>query len=82
MNIVYFYVGYVLSVMGRRRSLPNINSPDWAVRMQAERQAVNFVVQGRNTDANYLLPLTFSKRYVLYHTCMQMLKHKTYPRHN
>uniref|UniRef100_A0A3Q4GCE2 Polymerase (DNA directed) nu n=1 Tax=Neolamprologus brichardi TaxID=32507 RepID=A0A3Q4GCE2_NEOBR len=31
--------GYVLSIMGRRRNLPNINSPDWAIRMQAERQA-------------------------------------------
>uniref|UniRef100_A0A8C2X349 Polymerase (DNA directed) nu n=1 Tax=Cyclopterus lumpus TaxID=8103 RepID=A0A8C2X349_CYCLU len=38
--------GYVLSIMGRRRTLPNINSPDWGIRMQAERQAVNFVVQG------------------------------------
>ncbi|XP_017288658.2 DNA polymerase nu [Kryptolebias marmoratus] len=42
--------GYVLSVMGRRRNLPNISSPDWAVRMQAERQAVNFVVQGSAAD--------------------------------
>lgn len=37
--------------MGRRRTLPNINSPDWGIRMQAERQAVNFVVQGRKTDS-------------------------------
>uniref|UniRef100_A0A3P8PNT6 DNA-directed DNA polymerase family A palm domain-containing protein n=1 Tax=Astatotilapia calliptera TaxID=8154 RepID=A0A3P8PNT6_ASTCA len=42
--------GYVLSIMGRRRNLPNINSPDWAIRMQAERQAVNFVVQGSAAD--------------------------------
>uniref|UniRef100_A0A3Q2PBQ3 DNA-directed DNA polymerase family A palm domain-containing protein n=1 Tax=Fundulus heteroclitus TaxID=8078 RepID=A0A3Q2PBQ3_FUNHE len=42
--------GYVLSLMGRRRNLPHINSPDWAIRMQAERQAVNFVVQGRISD--------------------------------
>ncbi|XP_055359169.1 uncharacterized protein LOC114851413 isoform X3 [Betta splendens] len=42
--------GYVRSIMGRRRTLPNINSPDWAVRMQAERQAVNFVVQGSAAD--------------------------------
>ncbi|XP_059211206.1 DNA polymerase nu [Centropristis striata] len=42
--------GYVLSIMGRRRTLPNINSPDWGVRMQAERQAVNFVVQGSAAD--------------------------------
>ncbi|XP_056156190.1 DNA polymerase nu, partial [Lampris incognitus] len=42
--------GYVLSIMGRRRTLPNIHSPDWGVRMQAERQAVNFVVQGSAAD--------------------------------
>ncbi|XP_075307979.1 DNA polymerase nu [Odontesthes bonariensis] len=42
--------GYVLSIMGRRRNIPNIDSPDWSVRMQAERQAVNFVVQGSAAD--------------------------------
>ncbi|XP_028285604.1 DNA polymerase nu [Parambassis ranga] len=42
--------GHVLSIMGRRRTLPNINSPDWGIRMQAERQAVNFVVQGSAAD--------------------------------
>ncbi|GLD53843.1 DNA polymerase nu isoform X6 [Lates japonicus] len=36
--------------MGRRRTLPNINSPDWGIRMQAERQAVNFMVQGSAAD--------------------------------
>ncbi|XP_071379648.1 DNA polymerase nu [Centroberyx affinis] len=42
--------GHVLSIMGRRRTLPNIHSPDWGIRMQAERQAVNFVVQGSAAD--------------------------------
>ncbi|KAK5858674.1 hypothetical protein PBY51_002795 [Eleginops maclovinus] len=42
--------GYVLSIMGRRRTLPNVHSPDWGIRMQAERQAVNFVVQGSAAD--------------------------------
>ncbi|KAM4611595.1 DNA polymerase nu [Polymixia lowei] len=42
--------GYVVSIMGRRRTLRHINSPDWGVRMQAERQAVNFVVQGSAAD--------------------------------
>ncbi|XP_042368648.1 DNA polymerase nu [Plectropomus leopardus] len=42
--------GYVLSIMGRRRTLPHISSPDWGIRMQAERQAVNFVVQGSAAD--------------------------------
>ncbi|MBN3296995.1 DPOLN polymerase, partial [Amia calva] len=38
--------GYVKSIMGRRRTLPHIQSLDWVLRNQAERQAVNFVVQG------------------------------------
>ncbi|XP_045081492.1 DNA polymerase nu isoform X1 [Coregonus clupeaformis] len=42
--------GYVVSIMGRRRTLPHIHSADWGVRMQAERQAVNFVVQGSAAD--------------------------------
>ncbi|KAK2899887.1 hypothetical protein Q8A73_013016 [Channa argus] len=42
--------GYVLSIMGRRRTLPKIKSADWRIRMQAERQAVNFVVQGSAAD--------------------------------
>uniref|UniRef100_A0A672FMI6 Polymerase (DNA directed) nu n=1 Tax=Salarias fasciatus TaxID=181472 RepID=A0A672FMI6_SALFA len=42
--------GYVVSIMGRRRTLPNITSPVWGARMQAERQAVNFVVQGSAAD--------------------------------
>ncbi|XP_061816996.1 DNA polymerase nu isoform X3 [Nerophis lumbriciformis] len=42
--------GYVCSIMGRRRILHNINSPDWAIRMQAERQAVNFMIQGSAAD--------------------------------
>ncbi|KAF0029208.1 hypothetical protein F2P81_018313 [Scophthalmus maximus] len=42
---VVYGAGYVLSIMGRRRTLPNISSPDWGIRMQAERQAVNFTVQ-------------------------------------
>lgn len=51
--------------MGRRRNLPNINSPDWAIRMQAERQAVNFVVQGRKTDST--LCVCFSQLLFIFH---------------
>lgn len=35
--------------MGRKRLLANINSQDYKLRTQAERQAVNFVVQGKNS---------------------------------
>uniref|UniRef100_A0A669PJA9 DNA polymerase nu n=1 Tax=Phasianus colchicus TaxID=9054 RepID=A0A669PJA9_PHACC len=42
--------GYVVSIMGRKRLLANINSEDYKLRTQAERQAVNFVVQGSAAD--------------------------------
>ncbi|XP_077084260.1 DNA polymerase nu-like isoform X2 [Siphateles boraxobius] len=52
-RIVYSVVygaGFVKSIMGRRRSLPHIHSADWSLRNQAERQAVNFVLQGSAAD--------------------------------
>uniref|UniRef100_A0A8C4N809 DNA polymerase nu n=1 Tax=Equus asinus asinus TaxID=83772 RepID=A0A8C4N809_EQUAS len=42
--------GYVASIMGRRRPLPRIRAQDQQLRAQAERQAVNFVVQGSAAD--------------------------------
>ncbi|GCB79645.1 hypothetical protein scyTo_0017926, partial [Scyliorhinus torazame] len=42
--------GYSVSLMGRKRPLPHINSQDYSSRNQAERQAVNFVVQGSAAD--------------------------------
>uniref|UniRef100_A0A8C5T703 DNA-directed DNA polymerase n=1 Tax=Malurus cyaneus samueli TaxID=2593467 RepID=A0A8C5T703_9PASS len=42
--------GYVVSIMGRKRPLANINAQDYKQRTQAERQAVNFVVQGSAAD--------------------------------
>ncbi|NWT86791.1 DPOLN polymerase, partial [Lanius ludovicianus] len=42
--------GYVVSIMGRQRPLANINAQDYKLRTQAERQAVNFVVQGSAAD--------------------------------
>lgn len=43
--------GYVASIMGRRRPLPGIRAWDPQLRAQAERQAVNFVVQGTSCSA-------------------------------
>lgn len=48
--------------MGRKRPLANINAQDYKLRTQAERQAVNFVVQGKKLPA-YLptcLPISLS----------------------
>ncbi|KAL9982361.1 hypothetical protein ACROYT_G004393 [Oculina patagonica] len=42
--------GYVSTILNRRRWLPHIKSYDFTQRSQAERQAVNFIVQGSAAD--------------------------------
>jgi DNA polymerase-1 len=42
--------GYVETLLGRRRLIPEIDDKDYAVRMAAEREAVNTVVQGTAAD--------------------------------
>lgn len=42
--------GYVETMFGRRRYLPEINSSNWQVRSGAERAAVNHPFQGTNAD--------------------------------
>jgi DNA polymerase I-like protein with 3'-5' exonuclease and polymerase domains len=56
--IIFMYIhprsalknGYVCTIAGRRRYLPDITSKDAAKRKYAERQAVNSVVQGSASD--------------------------------
>ena len=43
-------VGYVQTVIGRRRFIPEINSPNRQVREAAERMAINAPVQGTSAD--------------------------------
>jgi DNA polymerase-1 len=42
--------GYVTTISGRRRRLPELNANDDTLRSRAERQAVNAVVQGSAAD--------------------------------
>jgi len=42
--------GYVQTVLGRRRYIPEINSTNAQVRMAAERMAINMPVQGTSAD--------------------------------
>lgn len=41
--------GYVETLFGRRRYIPEINSPNWQIRREAERMAVNMPIQGTAT---------------------------------
>jgi len=42
--------GHVQTILGRRRSIPEINSPNRQVREAAERMAINMPVQGTSAD--------------------------------
>src|SRR5204863_9588939 len=42
--------GYVTSLLGRRRPVPEIRAPNRQTRSLGERLAVNFVMQGSNAD--------------------------------
>ena len=41
--------GYAETLFGRRRSIPEINSPNWQIRREAERMAINHPIQGTAT---------------------------------
>jgi len=43
-------LGYVTTILGRRRYLPDINNKNQAIRQFAERQAVNTPIQGSASD--------------------------------
>ncbi len=43
-------LGYVQTMLGRRRYLPEINSPNRQIREAAERMAINMPVQGTSAD--------------------------------
>ncbi len=43
-------LGYVQTLLGRRRYIPEINSPNRTVREAAERMAINMPVQGTSAD--------------------------------
>ena len=42
--------GYVATLFGRRRPMPDINSSNFAVRQSAERAAINMPIQGTEAD--------------------------------
>jgi len=42
--------GYVQTILGRRRYVPEVNSPNRIVREAAERMAINMPVQGTSSD--------------------------------
>ena len=54
--------GYVTTLRGRRRYLPDINSKNGTVRANAERQAINMPIQGTAADMIKLAMLRIFRR--------------------
>ena len=53
---------YVETLLGRRRYLPTIFAQDFGVKMRAERQAFNTVIQGGAADVNKLAMIEIHAR--------------------
>lgn len=60
--------GYVETILGRRRYLPEINSPNFQVQSGAERMAINMPIQGLAADIMKLAMIGVSTNYELYET--------------
>ena len=56
--------GYVETLLGRRRYLPDINSRNFRVRSQAERAAINMPIQGTAADIIKIAMLNISQKLV------------------
>ena len=55
-------VGYVATVLGRRRYIPDINASNYNVRQAAERAAVNMPIQGSAADIMKLAMIRVHRR--------------------
>ena len=49
--VTLIIVGYISTILKRRRWFQHIKAMEFGLRSQAERQAVNFVVQGNTAEA-------------------------------
>jgi len=58
--------GFVCTISGRRRYLPDIASSDGMLRSKAERQAVNSVIQGSAADIMKLAMLKVSRKLMVW----------------
>ncbi|KKR35958.1 MAG: polymerase I protein, partial [candidate division CPR2 bacterium GW2011_GWC1_39_9] len=54
--------GYLETIFGRRRAIPEINSSNFMVRQGAERMAINFPMQGTAADIMKLAMIEVNKK--------------------
>jgi DNA polymerase-1 len=67
--------GYVETLFGRRRPMPDIHSTNFMVRQAAERAAINMPIQGTEADLMKLAMTEVDKRLLAQHNdCKQLLQ--------
>ncbi len=66
--------GYVETLFGRRRPMPDIHSTNFAVRSAAERAAMNMPVQGTEADLMKLAMVAVDKELAQFHNAWQLLQ--------
>ncbi len=54
--------GYVTTLMGRKRTIPNINSDNFSLRSQAEREAINTPIQGTAAEVIKIAMINIHRR--------------------
>lgn len=69
--------GYAFTLMGRRRHLPDMRSPDNFTRFRAQRQSSNFPIQGTAAEVCKMAMIYLSEDYELrdkygYRMCLQV----------
>lgn len=65
--------GYVATLLGRRRPMPDIHSSNFIVRQAAERAAINVPIQGTEADLVKLAMIRVQKRLAEQHNDCNML---------
>lgn len=67
--------GYVETLFGRRRPMPDIHSSNFVVRQAAERAAINLPIQGTEADLMKLAMINVQKRLIKeYPDCKMLLQ--------
>lgn len=66
--------GYVETLFGRRRPMPDIHSSNFIVRQAAERAAINMPIQGTEADLMKLAMIKIQKRLEKHKDCHMLLQ--------
>lgn len=57
-------IGYVVTIGGRKIAIDGLDSRDWGLRFSAERQAVNYLIQGSAADIMKMILVRFQNEFV------------------